>query len=870
MKLLNKLTLNSLRLNKKRTIVTIIGIILATALIAAVSTMAVSFQWSMVEYEREQSGNYHYSFLNVPNQELSYIEENRNVESYYLISNIGYARLDGSINEGKPYLFVQAMTANGFEEASLHLMEGRFPEKDGEIVIANHIKTNGGVKYEVGDTLTLDIGERVYSDGSTAGQYTPYEKGEEELKSTQTKTYKVVGIIERPSYNMEPRTAPGYSVVTYLDETNFSGTADVYALYTKEGLKKQYEVTADILGIRPELLAKLHTGGEITEQEWDELAHAKYTCNSNNYLIAYQTLNFGESTLKMLYSIAGIVIAIIIFTSAFCIRNSFAISITEKMKQYGMLSSVGATPRQIKKNVYYEAFLLGAVGIPLGLVSGVGACYVLLRVVSAILKETLRIPLVFKIAPIVIVIAALLAVVVIVLSAGSPARHASRVSAIEAIRGSNTIRIRNKDVKTPKLVKKMFGMGGTIAYKNMKRNRKRYRVAVISIAVSVLVFIPLYYFMSLAFKSTDYYLGEQTYNLSVDSYDIQSKYDKLMSYTKEEGVLGYSAVRNAFLFVPTADLDFSKEFLASYYGNAGTMAEKQDIPLIAVGDETYRAYVKKLGLSYDKVKDEAILAQDLYYYDNETNKRKIIDIYNKGITEMVGELSSSGDENAPSEKISLPIACVTDERPMGLENSYYAAGMLIVSDEWLDAHGEYMQGFGSFYFNCEDPDALQELIREDEELSDCSTNNQAAQYRQTQSIFLVIAIFLYGFIAVISLIGITNIFNTITTCMELRSKEFAMLRSVGMTHKEFNRMVCLESAFYGAKALIAGIPIGILLSYLIHRGMGIEMEMSFVPPFGGILIAILAVFVLLFAIMRYSLKRIHKQNIIETIRQDNI
>lgn len=869
MKLLNKLTLNSLRLNKKRTIVTIIGIILATALIAAVSTMAVSFQWSMVEYEREQSGNYHYSFYDVPKEELPYIEENRNVESYYLISNIGYAKLDGSMNEGKPYLFVQAMTGKAFEEASLHLIEGRFPKKDGEIVIANHIKTNGGVKYKVGDTLTLDIGERIFGDGSTAGQYTPYEEGEEELKTTETKTYKVVGIIERPSYNMEPRTAPGYSVVTYLDETKFSGKADVYALYTKEGLKKQYEVTGDILGISPDVLRKLYSGKEVSDSDWEELDSAKYTCNYNMYLVAYQTLNFGESTLKMLYSMAGIVIAIIIFTSAFCIRNSFAISITEKMKQYGMLSSVGATPRQIKKNVYYEAFLLGAVGIPLGLASGVGASYILIRIVSKILKETLTIPLVFKAAPLVIVAAALLAVVVIILSAGSPARRASRVSAMEAIRGSNTIRIRKKDVKTPRIVKRMFGMGGTIAYKNMRRNRKRYRVAVISIAVSVLVFIPLYYFMSLAFKSTDYYLGEQSYNLSVDCYDIQSKYDTLMSYTREEGITEYSAVRNAFLIVPTEDLDFSKEYFA-YYGDMENMAEQQEIPVYAVGEEAYRSYIKKLGFSYDKVKEEAILVHNLYYYDGETNTRKIIDIYNKGMTEMNGELASSGDENAPSEKISLPVACMTDEAPMGLENNYYAAGMLIVSDEWLDAHSEYVQGYGIFYFNCKDPDALQELIREDEELTDCGTNNQAEEYRQNQSIFLVIAIFLYGFIAVISLIGITNIFNTITTCMELRSKEFAMLRSVGMTHKEFNRMVCLESAFYGTKALVVGIPVGILLSYFIHRSLGIEMEMRFIPPFGGILIAVMAVFILLFAIMRYSLKRIHKQNIIDTIRQDNI
>lgn len=869
MKLLNKLTLNSLRLNKKRTIVTIIGIILATALIAAVSSLAVSFQWSMVEYEREKNGNYHYCFYNIPSDEIKYIGENRNVEDYFLITNIGYAKLDGSINEGKPYLYVQAMTESAFENGAMHLTEGRFPEKDGELVIAKHIKTNGGVTYEVGDTLTLDIGERIYSDGSAADQYTPYEEGAEELKTAETKTYEVVGIIERPSYNVEPRTAPGYSVFTYLDEENFAGNADVYALYTKNGMKNHYEVTEDIIGIEHGLIQKLFEGGSMAESDWEKYESAKYAWNSNRYLINYQLLRFGDSTMKMLYSVASIVILIIIFTSAFCIRNSFAISITEKMKQYGMLSSVGATPRQIKKNVYYEAFLLGIIGIPLGLLSGVGASYILIRVVSMLLKDALNIPLIFKIAPLVIVIAALLAVVVIMLSAGSPARRASKVSAIDAIRGSEDIKIKNRDVKIPKFIKKCFGMGGTIAYKNMKRNRKRYRVAIISIAVSVLVFIPLYYFMSLAFKSSEYYLGEQGYNLSVDSYNIQDVYDALMPYTKEEGVIEYSAIRNVSLYVTYEDLEFTEDYM-KYCADGLDMTQKLSIPLYAIGEESYRDYVEELGLSYDKVKNQAIIINDLYCYDSVEEKHRVIDIYKEGTKKLNGDLAESDSEGLASEQISLPVALMTDEAPVGLEVSYYGGGLAIVSDEWLESHADYIEKFGRFCFDSEDPDALQELIQADEKLSECGMNNLQKEYRQNQSLFLVIAIFLYGFIAVISLIGITNIFNTITTCMELRSKEFAMLRSVGMTHKEFNRMVCLESVFYGTKALLIGVPIGILLSYLIGRGMAAELELAYEVPLGGILIAVAAVFILLFAIMRYSLKRIHKQNIIDTIRQDNI
>jgi putative ABC transport system permease protein len=132
----------------------------------------------------------------------------------------------------------------------------------------------------------------------------------------------------------------------------------------------------------------------------------------------------------------------------------------------------------------------------------------------------------------------------------------------------------------------------------------------------------------------------------------------------------------------------------------------------------------------------------------------------------------------------------------------------------------------------------------------------------------MIGIFLYGFITVITLIGITNIFNTITTSVYLRKREFATLRSVGMTNKEFNKMIRLESFFIGAKALIFGVPLGIILCYFMNESL--DTGLAFVPPFKTILITILAVFLLIFIIMNYSLSKIKSQNTIETIRNENI
>jgi putative ABC transport system permease protein len=134
----------------------------------------------------------------------------------------------------------------------------------------------------------------------------------------------------------------------------------------------------------------------------------------------------------------------------------------------------------------------------------------------------------------------------------------------------------------------------------------------------------------------------------------------------------------------------------------------------------------------------------------------------------------------------------------------------------------------------------------------------------------LVSIFLYGFITVVALIGITNIFNTITTNMELRAPEFAMLKSVGMTNREFRRMIWLEGMFYGGKALLIGIPLGLLISLGFHRALGEGIVTEFRFPWMGVTASCAAVAVLLYLIMHYSMAKINRKNIMDTIRNENI
>ena len=312
MNLLNKLTTKNLKLNKKRTVVTIIGIMLSIALITAVASMVVSFRKSYIEFEKETSGNYHYAFFNVKGKDLKEFENNRAIESYYLTKANGYAKVKESKNDYKPYAYIMELDETAFSNLGIKLIEGRFPEQEDEIVIPKHLRTNGGVEYKVGDVITLEVGDRT-SEGSKLDQSNPYHD-DEKIENAKAKTYKIVGRTERPSRGVEPYTAPGYTFITRITEKGQGEEKyNLYARYTKKALKNQYRTTANILGIDEELMEKTKCGQIVKDLNEEgkvvkELEKARYNWNPNTTLIKLEALSFSNSTMRMLYCTAGIVV----------------------------------------------------------------------------------------------------------------------------------------------------------------------------------------------------------------------------------------------------------------------------------------------------------------------------------------------------------------------------------------------------------------------------------------------------------------------------------------------------------------------------------------------------------------------------------
>ena len=887
MNLLNKLTVKNLELNKKRSIVTVIGIILSVALITAVASMVVSFKESMIAYERKSSGNYHYTFSKASSDDLSIFENNRAIEQCSVSKEVGYAKIEGSKNEYKPYVYIMEMDQSALENTGLKLVEGRFPTNSDEIVIPRHLKTNGRVELKVGQTITLDVGTRV-SDGEKLTQSNPYvtkedensivlygegiekensEEKTEEIVNTTQKTYTVVGIIERPS--IENYSAPGYTFITYLSDKKEDEEYTVYVRYTKKALKDQYKITANILNVDANLFEELCTNANLSTSELNEiteqLANAKFDVNSNQYLIALETMNASDGTMKAIYMLAIIVTAIIIFTSVFCIKNSFNILITEKIRQYGMLASVGATSKQIRKNVLYEAFILGCIGIPIGIVCGILASYILIKVTNVLLGSAFVMEgfLIFKVSIGAILVSILLSSLTIYLSAKRSAKMASKVSPINAIRNNEDIKIKAKKLKTPKIVSKMFGIGGTISYKNMKRNKKIYRTTVISIIMCVSVYVALSYFINTIFKMVKLEYGEYNYNIYYETFsgDENKNNEIINNILRIDGIKRKTISKTRYI---SADNVKSTEDRIKY--EAILNEDAGSIMIVSLGEEEYARYLKELNLNYNDAKDKAILINNCVsdvIGENGDNKKVTYEMLKcKDGDKIIGKMLNE------EEKKEIEVIKVTDKRPFGYEN-YYSMPIMVVSDEKIETL--YKTNGIRCYLQVDNADKVQDEIEKiNNEDSMYNLTNIDAQMSQINSLFILISIFAYGFIIVIALIGITNIFNTITTNMELRSREFATLKSVGMTSKEFYKMIFSESFFYCFKSLLIGLPIGIGISYLIYLAMTNMQIFKYALPIKGIVVSIAVVFILIFTLMVYSVNKAKNKNIIETIRNENI
>lgn len=899
MNTLNKLTLKNLRLNKSRTIVTIIGIILSTALITVVAGIAASGQQTMINAQINFSGNYDlYISGNATSEDVKEIKANRNVETVYINDYGDFVRIPNYKNDKRPYAYVQTLTPKAFTDCfNLPLTDGRYPENGSEVVLTQNFIANSEKTYKVGDTITLEKGVRKTSDGTTIPNKNPYGlmfiydepetmgetsatvvEVEEHFEVESRKTYKVVGILDDiHSRYLEPSDGSAdFPIFTAAESDDISTDGQIFVKYTDEGERNYIQTTSQITGI-----SEQHLKEYLTENRELEEGETKYDYFSvNTSLLSYKGYALSDKSLQMFFTLAAIIIAIVIVASVFVIRNSFAISITEKTRLYGMLSSVGTTSRQIRHNVLFEGFVLALIGIPLGILLGVGVVAILIWLLNILLADMLNgTSFVYSIPVLALVLAALLSLLTILFSTLGSAFRASRIAPIDAVRGNSDIKIKKKQkaYSCPKFIKRLFGTGGEIAYKNLKRSRKKYRTTVISIVVSVAVFISVSSFIQYGTEYSSKYYHEVDYNLMVTGMDGYKKFDEInddyKTLSQLDGVNNCRLEMHSGLYVKGSDkLQTVLTEDSKYYNGNSEDTDYYFIELFAFDDATYKQKLDDLGLDYEKVRDKGVLVNNFEYIDDEEHLQKG-KLFKADKVKLLTLREGCNPEFEDYYKtFDIEIAKVYNTTPETLKGIYQTVNnvLLLVSTDTLKNNVDLDYLSTGFYIDAENSSELEETITDLNGGQTYAVYNVEKSANMYNAMTLVISIFAYGFIIVISLIGVTNIFNTITTNMRLRSKEFAMLKSIGMTKREFNRMIRLESLFYGVKSLIIGIPLGLLAGLGIFKAFSMNLATDFVVPYSAIAISIVFVFAVVWLIMRFSIAKVQKQNIIETIRNDNI
>lgn len=900
MNVFNKVTLQSLKKNKTRTIVTIIGIILSAAMICAVTTFASSFMNYAKETTIYSDGNWHGYERDTDWDTYTEIWGTGKVEEAVYLQQLGYAYAEGCENEFKPYIYVLGAGKDVEEVLPIHITSGKYPTTQTEIMLPEHLYTNGGVKYNLGDTITLELGQRML-DGYPMTQNNPcyiYEQGDEVfngevLEVKETRTYTVVGFYERMSNMIEETTAPGYTALTVSDKETY--TPYKYDVYFRM---------------------------ENPRDTFDFMKEMKLTGDYNSDLLMYSGTFAVSAFTTMLYSLAAIVIGLIMFGSVALIYNAFSISVSERTKQFGLLSSIGATKKQLKKMVLFEALAVSVIGVPLGILAGIGGIGVTLMLIGDKFRSMgFPIDMRLSVSSAAIIIAVVVALITVLISAWIPSKRATKVSAVEAIRQNMDVK-NTKPVKTSKLTYKFFGLPGMLANKHYKRNKKKYRTTVLSLFMSIVLFVSASAFTDYLMETVGVGFGSVGYDLSMhasgNEFDKITPEELLNRMKAAKSVTGgaYSQERYVNAEIGTKYLtEEGIEFLDKNQGQSTDKSARNVNSYITfVDDVTFKALLKENGLSEQQYMDPenplAIAVDGATMFNLYTQKYETTTFFNQDDVQLIiqkekdipgyycsGEVpdengntvvlylkDSESDVEGPDELYfsldegylytTLHVGEIIYEKPFFVRDS---SGMRFIYPFSLaeNVFEDFKAIDNSYYYMLSSDNHTESYTAVQSILSDNGFNaknllNIAEQEESERNIVTIIRVFSYGFIVLISLIAAANVFNTISTNISLRRREFAMLKSVGMTQKGFNKMMNFECLLYGSRALLYGLPVSCGVTYLIYLAIMEGYEASFHLPWTAIGIAVLSVFLVVFITMMYSMSKIKKDNPIDALKNENL
>lgn len=867
MNLYTALTLRYLKENKKRTIVTIIGIILSTALICGIGNIYNSLMDYQVRKTVENNGDFHATIYNVEKKDLSKVTKNAGILKYAYSENLDFGKYD----DEKFLLQMKSYDKGAFEGYQISLKEGKLPTNNKEIVLSEDSSLLREKK--IGDTITLTVGKRVTKDGDDLTGYWISE--DEKLINTHKEEYKIVGIINKPGFEYGKQIT---TAISYLDINTVGDKESINVSISANKPKEIYSIAAVIcenLGLKTEKL--------YGEED------SYYYNNDNN--IYHENLEFNEHLLRLLSASAydningGIDKIIILVTSLVIIctiatvYNAFSISISERKKQFGILNSIGATKSQTTKLVLMEAFLVSVIGIPLGLLAGTFAIDIVFKIIGTFYGSSMIGELELRVvySPTVIILSAIIVIITILISAILPARQAAKISPLEAIKNSSNLKIGK--VKDSKIVRALFKAEGVLAYKNLRRNKKKFRITLFSLIISVVIFISFSGFMTLFINANKVQFGEINYDLRLSSSTTMD--DKSLNELKNiPGINRVAEINDCSIgvYLPENKINKNNEdlindttyFLKEKIDNK-TVYDILNCSTKLPGDFEINKINIKEG-SFDKkeaIKEKGVILVRKTYYE-EPGKKYEFELTNYKVGDRVTAYTTEYDgEKETRKEIEFKIMAITDDISTGSSGYNYMGLEFITYDEVGEKLG-FNTDANEVYISTNGDEDIRNTVKDIANKYGYDVFDIMEDVKSMEDTLMVMQIFVYGFVTVISLVSITNIVNTISTNINLRKRELAIIKSIGVTPGGFNKMIYMESLLYGALALIYGIPLGIGLVALMNVILGDVIQMGLVLPWSAIVIATIGIFVITFISAYIPMKKINKENIIENIRQESI
>lgn len=861
MNIFNKVALQGLIKNRTRTIVTIIGVILSAAMITAVATFAVSLQEYMIKGSIVKNGNWHVAFLNTDSSFAQEQKADSRVSNTAVFENIGYAFLKDGKNPGKPYLFIAGFNEDTYETLPVSLVSGRLPKNSSEVLVPAHVASNGGIRFSEGDTISLTVGNRM--DGSKKlTQHDPCKlEGDKKSISEafvpkQEKSYTVVGICTRPVF--EEQASPGYTLITAAPAGGTDTAGESVSFSTFIALKDPHQV---------------HNYAEAASESKD--------CVFNNEVLRFMGLSDDKMFNTLLYSIGAVLIALVMLGSVFLIYNSFTISLSERTRQMGILLSIGATGKQLLHSVLFEGICIGIVGIPVGILVGIPGIKFVLALTAKNFGNVLydNVPLTLSISFPTIAAAAVISMITILVSAYIPASRACRIPVMECIRQTNEVKVTSACLKTSKLTGYLYGLEGTLAAKNFKRNKKRYRSTVLSLTLSVVLFVSANAFGTTLKQTADQTKIVTDYDISFNAGKLEDQ-EMLDLYDKVKTVSGIT--RSSY----QTCMDFSCQVPAvqlsdNYWELTGKQPPGKDGNVILslsiqfLDKPAYEKIVENLNLPFDNDRQLITIAKMVDETGKAEGIHQLPDMMKTPDTSLI--LLPAKERKSREKK--LDISCVefippdTPVSKKAVEDlSYYFMAIAPWSlKEELAPYGSLRVKGCTFESRnaALSTEQMNTIIDSLGITLESPVYNINSMLEENRNLLFIVNLFTLVFVIMISLIATVNVFNTISTNIKLRRRELAMLRSAGMSDRNFDKMMRFECTLYGVRTLLLGLPLAGILSWMIFKGMTAgESEFSFKFPWLSMGTSALGVFLIIFITMVYAVRKIKKENIIDSLRDD--